>query len=53
MFGGEIGWNFTKFLVDRNGNVIARYSSQTKPDDVSVTEEIDKALASKPADDKK
>lgn len=30
-FSGEIGWNFTKFLIDRNGNVIARYSSQTTP----------------------
>jgi glutathione peroxidase len=44
-FAGPIGWNFTKFLVDRNGAVIARYASPTKPDDKSVTEEIEKALA--------
>jgi glutathione peroxidase len=46
-FAGDIGWNFTKFLVDRNGNVIARYASQTKPDDKMVTDEIEKALAAK------
>jgi glutathione peroxidase len=48
-FSGEIGWNFTKFLVDRNGNVIARYSSQTKPDSPKVVKEIEKALAAKAA----
>jgi glutathione peroxidase len=48
-FAGEIGWNFNKFLVDRNGNLIARYNSKTKPDDAQVTEEIEKALDAKPA----
>ena len=48
-FAGEIGWNFNKFLIDRNGNVIARYNSKTKPDDTQVTEEIEKALDAKPA----
>ena len=43
-FAGEIGWNFNKFLVDRNGNLIARYNSRTKPDDSKVTAEIEKAL---------
>jgi glutathione peroxidase len=43
-FAGEIGWNFNKFLIDRNGNVIARYNSRTKPDDAKVTGEIEKAL---------
>lgn len=28
---GDIKWNFTKFLVDRNGNVIKRFSPMTKP----------------------
>ena len=51
-FAGDIGWNFTKFLVDRNGNVIARYSSKVKPDDAKVTDEIEKALDAKPADQK-
>jgi len=48
-FAGEIGWNFNKFIVDRNGNLIARYNSKTKPDDASVTSEIEKALDAKPA----
>jgi glutathione peroxidase len=29
-----IKWNFTKFLVDRNGNVISRHASATKPDNL-------------------
>ncbi len=29
-----IKWNFTKFLIDRNGNPIARYAPQTKPEDL-------------------
>ena len=46
-FAGEIGWNFNKFIVDRNGNVIARYNSKTKPDAQTVTDEIEKALKAK------
>ncbi len=30
-----IKWNFTKFLIDREGNVIKRYASQTKPEDIA------------------
>jgi glutathione peroxidase len=48
-FAGEIGWNFNKFMVDRNGNLIARYNSKTKPDDSQVTGEIEKALDAKAA----
>ena len=29
-----IKWNFTKFLVDRDGNVIKRYSPQTEPSEI-------------------
>lgn len=32
LLGGRIGWNFTKFLVDRSGRVVARYSPATKPE---------------------
>jgi glutathione peroxidase len=35
----DIAWNFTKFLVDRSGNVVARFAPGVTP------EEIDKALA--------
>jgi glutathione peroxidase len=42
--GGEIKWNFTKFLVDRHGKVIARFESAVKPDAPEVTSAIEKAL---------
>jgi glutathione peroxidase len=50
-FAGDIEWNFCKFLVDRNGNVIARFMSKTKPSDPQVVAEIEKALAA-PAGEK-
>lgn len=31
---GSIKWNFTKFLIDRKGNVIERYSPKTKPEQI-------------------
>jgi len=37
-----IKWNFTKFLVDKEGNVIKRYGSATKP--VEISEDIQKLL---------
>jgi glutathione peroxidase len=46
-FAGPIGWNFNKFLIDRNGQVFGRFSSKTKPQDSQVTEAIEKALAAK------
>lgn len=39
---GFIKWNFTKFLVDRNGNVIKRFSPTYKPEDMA--EEIEELL---------
>jgi glutathione peroxidase len=48
-FAGDIEWNFNKFLVDRNGNVIARFPSPTAPEDKKVTGAVEKALAAKPA----
>ena len=43
LFGGAIKWNFTKFLVGRNGSVIGRYGSTTTPADIAP--DIEKALA--------
>ena len=31
---GDIKWNFTKFLVDKEGNVVGRYSPTYKPEDM-------------------
>jgi glutathione peroxidase len=41
--GNAIGWNFTKFLVGRDGSVIKRYESATTPDKISV--DIERAIA--------
>ena len=30
----EIGWNFTKFLVDRSGQVVARFGPATTPEEI-------------------
>ena len=32
--GNEIKWNFTKFLVDRDGNVVKRYSPTCEPEKI-------------------
>jgi glutathione peroxidase len=48
-FDGDIGWNFTKFLVDRNGHVYARFPSKTRPDDPKVRGAIEAGLAAMPA----
>jgi glutathione peroxidase len=43
-FAGDITWNFNKFLVDRKGNVVARFTSKDKPDSETVTSAIEKYL---------
>ena len=43
VLGGVIAWNFTKFLIGRDGEVIARYSPQTEPADIA--DDIRVALA--------
>jgi glutathione peroxidase len=41
---GDIKWNFTKFLVDRNGKVVERFESPVKPDSPEVVAAIEKLL---------
>jgi glutathione peroxidase len=41
-FGSKIKWNFTKFLVDKEGNVVKRYASNKKPE--SFEQDIKKYL---------
>jgi glutathione peroxidase len=43
-FGGDIKWNFTKFLFDRNGNPVARFEPNVTPDSPQVTAAIESAL---------
>ncbi len=42
--GGEIGWNFTKFLVDRNGKIISRFESKVTPDSSELVGAVEQAL---------
>ena len=42
--GGEIQWNFTKFLVGKDGEVITRFESKINPDSPEVISAIEKAL---------
>jgi glutathione peroxidase len=42
--GGDVGWNFTKYLVDREGEVVARFDSRVKPDDAAMNKRIDELL---------
>jgi glutathione peroxidase len=42
---GEIGWNFEKFILDRNGFVVARYGSREKPDSPEIIKVIERELA--------
>ena len=44
-FGGAISWNFNKFLVGRDGTVLARFGSRTKPDDGELIAALKRALA--------
>ncbi len=34
--GDKIGWNFTKFLIDREGNIVERFSSKVTPEEIEA-----------------
>jgi glutathione peroxidase len=46
-FPGDIKWNFTKFLIGRDGTILKRFPSQTTPDSPEVTTAIESALMAK------
>ncbi len=46
-FAGEIKWNFTKFLISRDGEVVNRFEPKVKPSAEEVTKAIDAELAKK------
>ena len=42
---GKVSWNFEKFVIGRNGEIVARFSPRTKPDDPDLVEVIQTELA--------
>lgn len=42
--GGKIRWNFTKFLTDRHGTIIARFAPRVAPDSPEVVTAVEAAL---------
>ena len=44
---GPVTWNFDKFLIGRDGQLIEHFNAKTKPDDAKLTDAIEKALAAK------
>ena len=43
-FAGEIQWNFNKFLVDKNGTIVARFDSKDTPEGDKITQAIEQTL---------
>lgn len=43
-FPGEVEWNFQKYLIDRSGNVVARYLHRTKPLSNEVITDVERVL---------
>jgi glutathione peroxidase len=46
-FPGQVDWNFEKFLIGRNGEVIGRFKSEVEPTSSQMTGAIEAALAVK------
>ncbi|WP_405992709.1 glutathione peroxidase [Streptomyces sp. NBC_00986] len=42
---GDIRWNFEKFLIGRDGTVVARFSPQTEPESAEVVAAVETAVA--------
>ena len=42
---GDVGWNFEKFLIGRDGSIVGRYQPGTEPNDASLTKAIETELA--------
>ena len=43
-FAGKISWNFNKFLIGREGKILGRFGSRTKPQDSKLLEQLKAAL---------
>ncbi len=48
---GKVAWNFQKYLVGRDGSVIAKFRPPTKPDSKKVVKAIEEALAARVPDE--
>lgn len=46
---GEVSWNFEKFVIGRDGQMVARFKSKTTPESAEMAEAVEKALAAPPA----
>ncbi|MFM9905352.1 MAG: glutathione peroxidase [Pyrinomonadaceae bacterium] len=46
-FAGDISWNFNKFIIDRDGKIVARFGSDDTPESAKIAETIEKYLAQK------
>jgi glutathione peroxidase len=46
-FAGEVKWNFTKFLIARNGEIVNRFDSKVKPESEDLTKAVEAELAKK------
>jgi glutathione peroxidase len=46
-FPGEVKWNFQKFVISRDGKVVARFPSQTTPESPQLVQAVETALAGK------
>jgi glutathione peroxidase len=46
-YPGDIKWNFSKFLISRDGKILKRFESNVVPDSAAVTQAIEAALAAK------
>jgi len=42
--GGDVKWNFTKFLIGKDGRVVERFEPAVKPDDPALTAAVESAL---------
>jgi glutathione peroxidase len=46
-FGGNISWNFNKFLIDRSGKIVDRFGTREKPESEKIVQAIERELIKK------
>ena len=43
--GGPVKWNFQKYLLDRKGNVVAKFDPQVSPEEPALVQQLEELLA--------